>query len=49
MDFINIQLVCIILAEILFVVLPFILTFQKEWRFSAVKITGILAGYLFFV
>ena len=46
---IDIQLVCTILAEILFVILPFIITFRKEWRFSAAKITGILAGYLFFV
>ena len=44
---IDIQLVCTILAEILFVILPFIITFRKEWRFSAAKLTGILAGYLF--
>lgn len=49
MHLISIWLVCSVLAAILFVILPFIIAFRKEWRFSAAKITGILAGYLFFV
>lgn len=49
MNFIDIQLICILSAEILFVILPFIITFRKEWRFSAAENTGILLGYLFFV
>lgn len=46
---VNILLVCTILAELLYVILPFLFTFRKEWRYSASKITGILLGYLFFV
>ena len=46
---VSILLVCTILAELLYVILPFLLTFRKEWRYSAAKITGILLGYLFFV
>ena len=45
---VSILLVCTILAELLYVILPFLLTFRKEWRYSAAKITGILLGYLFF-
>lgn len=44
---VNILLVCTILAELLYVILPFLFTFRKEWRYSASKITGILLGYLF--
>lgn len=40
---------CMLLAETIFVILPFLMSFHKEWRFSAGKIAGILAGYLFFV
>lgn len=43
------RLIILILAELLFVLLPFFAIFRKEWRFTAVKITGILFGYLFFV
>lgn len=46
---VSILLVCTILAELLYVILPFLLTFRKEWRYSAAKITGILLGYLFCV
>ena len=43
------QQICLILAEIIFIILPFMAVFHREWRYSAVKITGILLGYLFFV
>lgn len=43
------RLIIIILAELLFTLLPFFAIFRKEWRFSAVQIIGILSGYLFFV
>lgn len=47
MNFINFRLSGIVIAELLSVILPFIMAFRKEWRFSAAKITGILTGYLF--
>lgn len=45
----NLQIACMILADLLFVILPFLMVFHKEWKFSVAKITGILGGYLFFV
>lgn len=49
MIFINIRLIFAVLTELLSVILPFIMAFRREWRFSAAKTTGILAGYLFFM
>lgn len=49
MDYIHIRLVCGVAAELLFIIMPFIAAFRKELKFSAAGITGILAGYLFFV
>lgn len=43
------RLIILLLAELLFVILPFFAIFRKEWKYSALKTTGILFGYLFFV
>ena len=49
MSFAQIQLISVILAEIIFIIVPFLAVFRREWRYSMSKTTGILMGYLFFV
>lgn len=49
MNLADIQLIILVLAQITFTTLPFVMVFRKEWRYSAAKITGILLGYLFFI
>lgn len=49
MNFDDIQLISVIVAEIVFNIVPFIAVFCREWRYSVQKTTGILMGYLFFV
>ena len=49
MSFAQIQLIRVILAEIIFIIVPFLAVFRREWRYSMSKTTGILMGYLFFV
>lgn len=47
MGFAQLQLICMILAEIIFIIVPFLAVFQKEWRYTMPKTAGILMGYLF--
>lgn len=47
MSFAQIQLISVILAEIIFIIVPFLAVFRREWRYSMSKTTGILMGYLF--
>lgn len=48
MNFAQIQLICVILAKIIFIIVPFAV-FRGEWRYTMSKTAGILMGYLFFV
>lgn len=41
--------ILILIAEFSSVLLPFLFTFRKEWKYGAKKTTGILLGYLLFV
>ena len=49
MNFAQIQLICVILAKIIFIIVPFLAVFRGEWRYTMSKTAGILMGYLFFV
>ena len=42
MSFAQIQLISVILAEIIFIIVPFLAVFRREWRYSMSKTTGIL-------
>lgn len=41
--------ILILIAEFSSVLLPFLFTFRRDWRYGAKKTTGILLGYLLFV
>ena len=49
MNFAQIQLICVILVKIIFIIVPFLAVFRGEWRYTMSKTAGILMGYLFFV
>lgn len=37
MSFAQIQLISVILAEIIFIIVPFLAVFRREWRYSMSK------------
>lgn len=37
MNFAQIQLICVILAKIIFIIVPFLAVFRGEWRYTMSK------------